>query len=284
MVFGVLSGVADTVVMVTLVFVFGVVFVGAKDASVNAMVSKWSPWLALEFEKAQHGLAAHVHVGSNGALILVVGLVPLVMLGRGVCNYLTSYMMGWVAVRALCDLRARLFEHLLRLPASFLARNSTGELMSRVGDVGVLQNMIGVSMVTIIKEPISILTKVAGLCIIDFKLTLIALVGFPFCVIPVVVYNRKVRRAGAAIQTEQANLSRMMHEAFTGNRIVKGYNLEQMVVERFRANQKKFISQYMRVIRSPVHWRGGGDIRAGQGGHPFAERAATDPGGDGAGV
>jgi subfamily B ATP-binding cassette protein MsbA len=159
-------------------------------------------------------------------------------------------MMGWVAVRALCDLRARLFEHLLRLPASFLARNSTGELMSRVGDVGVLQNMIGVSMVTIIKEPISILTKVAGLCIIDFKLTLIALVGFPFCVIPVVVYNRKVRRAGAAIQTEQANLSRMMHEAFTGNRIVKGYNLEQMVVERFRANQKKFISQYMRVIRS----------------------------------
>jgi subfamily B ATP-binding cassette protein MsbA len=250
LVFGVLSGVADTVVMVTLVFVFGVVFVGAKDASVNAMVSKWSPWLALEFEKAQHGLAAHVHVGSNGALILVVGLVPLVMLGRGVCNYLTSYMMGWVAVRALCDLRARLFEHLLRLPASFLARNSTGELMSRVGDVGVLQNMIGVSMVTIIKEPISILTKVAGLCIIDFKLTLIALVGFPFCVIPVVVYNRKVRRAGAAIQTEQANLSRMMHEAFTGNRIVKGYNLEQMVVERFRANQKKFISQYMRVIRS----------------------------------
>jgi subfamily B ATP-binding cassette protein MsbA len=250
LVFGVLSGVADTVVMVTLVFVFGVVFVGAKDASVNAMVSKWSPWLALEFEKAQHGLAAHVHVGSNGALILVVGLVPLVMLGRGVCNYLTSYMMGWVAVRALCDLRARLFEHLLRLPASFLARNSTGELMSRVGDMGVLQNMIGVSMVTIIKEPISILTKVAGLCIIDFKLTLIALVGFPFCVIPVVVYNRKVRRAGAAIQTEQANLSRMMHEAFTGNRIVKGYNLEQMVVERFRANQKKFISQYMRVIRS----------------------------------
>jgi subfamily B ATP-binding cassette protein MsbA len=250
LVFGVLSGVADTVVMVTLVFVFGVVFVGAKDASVNAMVSKWSPWLALEFEKAQHGLAAHVHVGSNGALILVVGLVPLVMLGRGVCNYLTSYMMGWVAVRALCDLRARLFEHLLNLPASFLARNSTGELMSRVGDVGVLQNMIGVSMVTIIKEPISILTKVAGLCIIDFKLTLIALVGFPFCVIPVVVYNRKVRRAGAAIQTEQANLSRMMHEAFTGNRIVKGYNLEQMVVERFRANQKKFISQYMRVIRS----------------------------------
>jgi len=78
----------------------------------------------------------------------------------------------------------------------------------------------------------------------------IALVGFPFCVIPVVVYNRKVRRAGAGIQTEQANLNRVMHEAFTGNRIVKSYNLEQTVVDRFKANQAKYISHYMRVIRS----------------------------------
>jgi subfamily B ATP-binding cassette protein MsbA len=158
--------------------------------------------------------------------------------------------MGWVALRALCDLRVRLFEHLLNLPASFLTRNSTGELMSRVGDVNVLQSMIGVSMVTIIQQPISILTKLILLCMVSLKWTLIALVGLPFCVIPVAVYNRKMRRAGAGLQTEAANLSRVMHEAFTGSRIVKGYNLEKAVVDRFKANQAKFISHYMRVIRS----------------------------------
>jgi len=255
LIFGVLLGFADTIVLLTLAFVFGVVFVRISGAhngpSPNPdpmqFLSKF-PHLASVFDQAQHWVASHT--GSHATLLVVVALVPLVMLARGVCSYLTSYMMGWVAVRALCDLRARLFDHLLNLPFSFLTRNSTGELMSRIGDVGVLQNMIGVSMVTIVKEPINILTKAAILFYYFPLLTAIALVGFPFCVIPVVIYNRKVRRAGAGIQTEQANLNRVMHEAFTGSRIVKGYNLEETIVTRFKANQAKFISHYMRVIRS----------------------------------
>jgi len=249
LIFGMLNGLATPVVMLTLAFVFGVVFIGSDDANINQMLSK-CPWLAAAFIHAQQWLAGHLRAGSNAMLLLVVSLVPLVMLARGICNYLASYMMGWVAVRALCDLRARLFEHLLNLPFSFLTRNSTGELMSRIGDIGVLQNMIGVSMVTIIQQPITIMAMVIMACTVSLKWTLIALVGLPLCIIPVAVYSRKVRRAGAGIQTEAANLNRVMHEAFTGNRIVKSYNLEQAVVEQFRSNQAKYISHYMRVIRS----------------------------------
>jgi subfamily B ATP-binding cassette protein MsbA len=240
----------DTLVLLTLAFVFGVVFVRSREPSIDQLLKNLPAWLASAFVQAQHWVAGHVQGGANVTLLLVVGMIPLVMLARGVCSYLTSYLMGWVALRALCDLRVRLFEHLLNLPASFLTRNSTGELMSRVGDVNVLQSMIGVSMVTIIQQPISILTKLILLCMVSLKWTLIALVGLPFCVIPVAVYNRKMRRAGAGLQTEAANLSRVMHEAFTGSRIVKGYNLEKAVVDRFKANQAKFISHYMRVIRS----------------------------------
>jgi subfamily B ATP-binding cassette protein MsbA len=250
LIFGVLCGLMDTVVLLTLAFVFGVVFVQSHDPYIDQLLLKLPAWLASAFVQAQHWVTGHVQDGTHITLLLVVCLIPLVMLARGVCSYLTSYLMGWVALRALCDLRARLFEHLINLPFSFLTRNSTGELMSRVGDVNVLQNMIGVSMVTMIQQPISILTKVILLCMVSVKWTLIALIGLPFCIIPVVVYNRKMRRAAAGLQTEAANLSRVMHEAFTGSRVVKGYNLEQTVVDRFKANQGKFVSHYMRVIRS----------------------------------
>ncbi len=250
LIFGVLSGLMDTLVLITLAFVFGVVFIKSRDDNIEHVLSKLPPWLASGFVQAQQWLAGHLHTGSNAALLLVVSLVPLVMLARGVSGYLSSYMMGWVALRALCDLRARLFEHLLNLPTSFLNRNSTGELMSRVGDVGVLQGMIGISMVTIIQQPISIVTKVILSCLVSLKWTLIALVGLPLCVVPVTVYNRRVRRAAAGIQTEAANLNRVMHEAFTGSRIVKGYNLEQTVVAQFKNNQARFFSHYIRAIRS----------------------------------
>ncbi len=250
--FGVLSGFADTVVLLTVVFVASVVFSGSRNDEIDKglkKINEFSPWLGSTLLHAQQSISAHVS-SSKVNLVLVVSLVPLVMLGRGMCNYLNNYLMGWVAIRAISDLRARVFEHLLNLPLSFLSRNSTGELMSRIGDVGVLQNMIAASMVTLVKEPVNMISLLSAAFLINTKLTIITLITFPFCAIPVVVYNRKVRKAGAAIQTEAASLSRVMHESFTGNRIIKGYNLEQVVMERFKANQRKFISQYMRVVRS----------------------------------
>ena len=250
--FGILSGGADTAVLITVAFVLSVVFAGSKIQQIDKaldQLAKFSPSLASGFHNFQSWVAMHVS-GSKVNLILVVSLIPLVMLARGVCNYLNSYLMGWVSIRAISDLRARVFEHLLNLPLSFLSRNSTGELMSRIGDVGVLQNIMGISLVTLVKEPINILTLAYIPFHINPKLSAVAMVTFPLCVIPVIVYNRKVRQAGVAIQTEQANLGRVMHESFTGNRIIKGYNLEKMVVDRFKEAQRKFISHYMRVVRS----------------------------------
>lgn len=250
--FGILSGLADSVVLVTVAFVVSIIFFGTKVDDIDRAVKQlndFSPWLASLFQSGQAFVSSHVH-GSKVYLVMLVSLVPLVMLGRGICNYLNNYLMGWVSIRTICELRARIFEHLLNMPLSFLTRNSTGELMSRIGDVSVLQSMIGVSMVTLVKEPIRLASFAFVLFKTNPKLSAIALVTFPLCAIPVIVYNKKVRKSGAAIQAEAANLGKVMHEAFTGNRIIKGYNLEKVVIDRYRANQQKFISHFMRVVRS----------------------------------
>jgi subfamily B ATP-binding cassette protein MsbA len=123
--------------------------------------------------------------------------------------------------------------------------------MSRIGsDVGLLQIMIGVSMITLISAPINIMAMISIPLAIDWRNTLKALVILPLCIIPVAIYNRKVRKSAAAIQNEAAGLNRVMHETFTGIRIIKGYNLEKIAAERFRASQGKFVSHSMRVVRS----------------------------------
>jgi ATP-binding cassette, subfamily B, bacterial MsbA len=158
--------------------------------------------------------------------------------------------MSWVSVRAISDLRTRLFSHLLHLPLSFFSRVSTGELMSRVGDVGVLQQLMGSTLTVVIKEPISVIAFLAVLFTLQPGLTLVAMLVFPICMLPIIIYARKVRRSSAAIQTHIAELSRLMHESFTGNRIIKAYNLENNVVEQFKQLTRNVISQCMRVIRS----------------------------------
>jgi subfamily B ATP-binding cassette protein MsbA len=248
--FSVLRGAADAAVLLTIACVALVSFADKSSAAAAARLPFTMPsWAAALYARAAEWAATHSF--SKAALICFVGVVPLAMLARGVVNYLSSYLMNWVGVRAICGLRARLFEHLLNQPVGFLARNSTGELMSRIStDVGLLQNMLGVSMVTMISEPINVVVWLYIPWTIDPWYTLIAMVALPVCVIPITIYNRKVRRSAAAIQSETAGLNRVIHEAFTGIRIIKGYNLEKIVGERFRDSQKKFINQSMRVVRS----------------------------------
>src|SRR2546430_16524707 len=52
------------------------------------------------------------------------------------------------------------------------------------------------------------------------------------------------------MRTHASELSPLLHEPFTANRIIKAYNLEQRVVNEFKATIRKFVSQSMRILRA----------------------------------
>ena len=73
---------------------------------------------------------------------------------------------------------------------------------------------------------------------------------FPICLIPIIIYSRKVRKSAAVIQNSYSELSTVMHESFTGNRIIKAYNLEEKAVQQFKEVSQRFVSHRMRIVRS----------------------------------
>ena len=183
-------------------------------------------------------------------VVLVIATIPLSMLLRGLFTYLNIYLMNWVSVRSVADLRSRLFTHLMSLSASFYSRVSTGELMTRLSEINGLHQPISQAMVVIIKEPVTLAGLTAVLLWQQPKLTLVALVIFPVTLIPFIIYARKVKKSSVAIYQKYAEMGRMMHETFTGFRIVKAYNLESKVVEEFAQTSRGAVSHYMRILRS----------------------------------
>jgi subfamily B ATP-binding cassette protein MsbA len=183
-------------------------------------------------------------------MLLAISTIPFAMLLRGLFNYLNIYLMNWVSVRAVADLRSRLFTHLMTLSTSFFNRVSTGELMSRLNEVHNLHQTISQAMVVIIREPVTLVGLMAFLLWQQPKLTAVALIIFPVTLVPFVVYARKVRKSSVAIYQKYADMGRMMHESFTGFRIVKAYNLEQKVIAEFADTSRAAVSHFMRVLRS----------------------------------
>jgi len=247
---GIIGGLIEPLMIATITLVYGLIFPGANALPVGVQFA-WAPalvqdWLQAAQETVTTGAQAH----PLGAIILVAA-IPAVIFLRGIFSYLNIYFLQWTAIRAITDLRVRLFSHLLHLSASFFSRSSSGELMSRImNDTNTLHSILSHSTAVIVRDPITRVGLLAYALWQEPKLTLIALVVLPVCGVPIVIYSRKVRRASRAMQAHAAELTEVMGEAFTGNRIVKAYNLESTVVEDFRGTARKFIGHYMRIVRS----------------------------------
>jgi subfamily B ATP-binding cassette protein MsbA len=248
---GVISGLMAPLMIIIITLVAGAVFPSANGAETGKKLPGFMPdfaqqWLHDAREAISNGLHTH-----PGAVVALVAALPLVALLRGLFSYLNVYFLQWTASRTIADLRVRLFAHLLNLSAGFFTKNPTGELISRiVNDTGALQNILSGATSVIIRDPVTLVSLLAMLLCTQWQITLISMILLPVCMIPISIYSRKVRRSSREMQTQTAGLMQVMTEAFTGHRIVKAYNLENVVAGEFRSTVSKSVSHYMRIVRA----------------------------------
>jgi subfamily B ATP-binding cassette protein MsbA len=252
---GVLTGVINGLFMPLLIaaamFVYGAIFPSetattAAQLPIRRMPAFAEQWYLNVHDALASGLRTH-----QWAVIALIAAIPVIMLLRGVCGYLNVYFLQWVSSRTIADLRTRLFAHLLDLSAGFYNENSSGQLISRVmNDTASLQTILSSATSVIVRDPVTLIGVMVFLFYQQPKLTLISMIALPVCMIPIIVFSRKVRRSSRELQTQSAELTQIMSEAFTGHRIVKAYNLENIVAGQFRDTARKSVGNYMRIIRA----------------------------------
>ncbi len=251
---GIVSGLMQPLMIGTVTFVYGSVFPSADGAVaakpplryLPAFVQQWYVDVRTGLADLQNGLHSHPH-----AIVALIAAIPAIMFLRGAFGYLNVYFLQWAASRSIADLRTRLFAHLLNLSAGFFNENSSGQLISRVmNDTGSLQNILSGATSVIVRDPITLLGVFGFLLLQQPKLTLASLIVLPVCIIPIAVFSRKVRRSSREMQKQSAELTQIMSEAFTGQRVVKAYGLEAIAAEQFRATTRKTVGHYMRIIRA----------------------------------
>jgi subfamily B ATP-binding cassette protein MsbA len=190
---------------------------------------------------------------SRSERVLLISFLPALALIRAISGYLNFYLANWASVRAVADLRARLFDHLQNLPLTFFSTARTGEITGRIiSDTAVLNSIIASSMSSLVRDPLTVLTLLFVLLAQPGTrtLTIISVAALAVCIVPMKIYATKVRKSARAMQSHVADLNSVMHETFTGNRIVKAYNMEQTMLAKFKDATRKFVGQNMRIVRA----------------------------------
>jgi ATP-binding cassette, subfamily B, bacterial MsbA len=247
---GVISGLFMPLLIMTIMFVYGAVFPSGNAAAPRLPMRHLPAFVEQWYSDARDAIESGLHT-HQAALVALIAAIPVIMFLRGLSGYLNVYFLQWTASRTIADLRTRLFTHLLHLSAGFYTENSSGQLISRVmNDTGSLQNILSSATSVIVRDPVTLVSVLVLLFWEQPRLTFISLVALPVCVVPILIFSRKVRRSSREMQAQSAELTQIMTEAFTGHRIVKAYNLEHSLAEKFRATARKSVGHYMRIIRS----------------------------------
>lgn len=178
-------------------------------------------------------------------------LLPVLVAIRSFLGYFSSYCMNWVSERMMNDLRYDVLAKLYQLSLDFFNRSTMGDLLTRINnDTSVLHKTMTNGLSDIVKEPFSILASLIYLLVLDWKLTVVAVIFLPLCIIPLVVLGKKVRRATKASLSANISQSSLLVEAITSIRVVKAFGLEADSLKRFRDYCKQIIHHDMKSVQA----------------------------------
>jgi ATP-binding cassette subfamily B multidrug efflux pump len=176
-------------------------------------------------------------IGAPGSLTLdqvLLGFVGLIAVNAG-SSYLNEVTSARLAQRIIFDMRRAMFEHLQKLPLSFMDRTHVGRIMSRLqGDVNALQEFFETS-ISAIGDLALLCAIVVVLFVMEWRLALLTLT-----VLPALLFIRWRWLPGARETFSRARdassiVNGALAENIAGVRVVQGARRERVNLGDFAA-------------------------------------------------
>ena len=194
-------------------------------------------------------LPRNIHyVGTVFAVALII-----LFAGKALAEYFGVVEIQFVGQAATTDLRNEIYEKLVRQPIGFFEQQPTGRLMSTViNDVERARSTLSETLAMFFRYSFTLFFLIAVLLVTSWQMALGSAIFLPMIIWPVAKLGRRIRRSVASSQSRLAELSQILQETLSGNRVVKAFGMERFEITRFRAAARRLLRENMRWIRSFV--------------------------------
>ena len=146
---------------------------------------------------------------------------------RGVTGIIHKSILTGVSFRASTEVQVDLLRHSLTLDNAFHSRTSPGAMIERVqGDVTAIQSLWNLILVSAGRDFIALLSLLGVAISIDWKWTLVAIIGAPMLVIPSLIVQRYVRKKSTYLRDVAGKRTTRLDEVFHGITPIKLNRME----------------------------------------------------------
>jgi subfamily B ATP-binding cassette protein MsbA len=182
--------------------------------------------------------------------LTIAVLILLLYLMKGVLTYFSTYYVRAVGLQVILDLRRDLYGRIQRQSPAFFSTNPTGLLISRLtSDIARMQRTVSGDLADIFRLSFIIIGQVFWVFYLYPALSAVCLIVLPLVLYPIVRFGRRLKITSRTSQEKMAEVTNILKETITGNRIVKAFGMEEYEVRRFTDALRKVQRQELRGAR-----------------------------------
>ena len=179
--------------------------------------------------------------GAIEVLFFICILTFSLFLFKNLFRYLASYVLVFLRNGIVKDIRDKLYHKIITLPLAYFSEKKKGDIIARMTiDVQEVEVSFLTSLEAIVREPLTVIISLTMMLILSVKLTLFVFVLLPVSGFIISSISKKLKANSLKAQKETGNFLSFIEETLTGLKIIKGFNAEKVIQEKFNTSTTKF--------------------------------------------
>jgi len=251
-IFNILTAILNVFSLATIIPILQVLF------KINTATYEFIPWntrgissLDILFNNGYWYITQLIETyGSSQTLLILAAALVTMTFFKTLSAYLGSYFTIPIRTGVVQDIRNQINEKILALPIGFFTEERRGDILARIsGDVNEVENSIMSSLDMLFKNPILILIYLGTMIALSWQLTLFVLVLLPIMGYVMGTVGKTLKRKSFEAQNKWGELMSQVEETLSGLRIIKAFNAEKKISERFHKGNNEFRRMSNRIAR-----------------------------------
>jgi ATP-binding cassette, subfamily B, multidrug efflux pump len=192
----------------------------------------------------------HIKAGDMKGLDVIAAVYLSVLVFSFIFQFCQTYLMQVIGQKVMFDLRSKVFAHLHKMSFSYFDKNPIGRMITRVvNDVEVLNEMLTSGLILVFSDLFTLFGIFCVMFYLDWRLTLVVCIIFPFLAIATRMYRVRARDALRKNRLHVSELNSYLEENISGIDTVQCFNREKMNYEKFSSVNGERLKEDLRTVQ-----------------------------------
>jgi subfamily B ATP-binding cassette protein MsbA len=179
--------------------------------------------------------------GALSALLMICILTVALALVKNLVFYLSLRNIAVIRTGVARDLRKKIYDHLLKLSMRYFSNERKGDIISRMtNDLMEVEFSVIGTIEVLFKSPILIIFYLASLFLMNWELTIFALLFLPVSGFLISRIAKSLKHAARRGKDRLGQMIAVIEETLSGMRIIKAFNGEKVFRNRFDQHNESY--------------------------------------------